>query len=75
MSYEAFPISQAKSIEEAAEFWDNQDTADIWDQTHEVRMTFARRGAVAVAENRAPVLRVVARDQKATGEVQRRDST
>ena len=29
-------ISQASTIEEIANFWDNHSLADHWDQTHEV---------------------------------------
>jgi hypothetical protein len=29
-------ISQARSLEEIAEFWDTHSLADYWDQTHEV---------------------------------------
>ena len=36
-------ISQAKSIEEIAEFWDTHDATDFDDQTHEVDMEFDLR--------------------------------
>ena len=29
-------ISQARTLEEIAEFWDTHSTADYWDQTYEV---------------------------------------
>ena len=29
-------ISQAKTLDEIAEFWDTHSLADYWDQTHEV---------------------------------------
>jgi hypothetical protein len=29
-------ISNARSLEEIAEFWDTHSLADYWDQTHEV---------------------------------------
>jgi len=29
-------ISQARTLEEIAEFWDTHSLADYWDQTHEV---------------------------------------
>lgn len=31
-------ISQARSYEEIAEFWDTHSLADHWDETHEVEM-------------------------------------
>ncbi len=30
-------ISQARTLEEIAEFWDTHSLADYWDQTHEVK--------------------------------------
>lgn len=32
------PISNARSLEEIAEFWDTHSLADYWDQTHEVEI-------------------------------------
>jgi len=35
-STQASSISQARSLEEIAEFWDTHSLADYWDQTREV---------------------------------------
>lgn len=48
---EVTSISQAKSIEEIAEFWDTHDATDFDDQTHEVSMEFdlqSRRHYIAI---------------------------
>ncbi len=36
-------ISQSRSLEEMAEFWDTHDAADFEDQTHEVSLEFDLR--------------------------------
>ncbi len=36
------PIPQFKSIQEEAEFWDNHDLADYWDEFKPVKVRFAK---------------------------------
>ena len=41
-------ISQARTLEEIASFWDTHSLADYWDQTHEIQfeVKVMRRGQV-----------------------------
>ena len=56
-------ISQSRTLEEMAEFWDTHSTADYHDLTHEVEMTFdplARRSSVGIEPELLSNLRQVA---------------
>ena len=51
MQEDSFAISKARTVEEAAEFWDTHDTADYWDQMPEAHFEVRVRskGQVTVA--------------------------
>ena len=56
-------ISQSRSVEEMAEFWDTHSLADYEDQTYEVEMTFdpaARRSLIGIEPELMNELRRIA---------------
>lgn len=60
-------ISQARTLEEMAEFWDTHSLADYDDQTYEVEMTFspsARRSLVGIDPELMRDLRRIARKRQ-----------
>jgi hypothetical protein len=60
-------ISQARTLEEIAEFWDTHSLADYNDQTYEVEMTFdpaARRTYVGIEPELLDELRRIARERR-----------
>ena len=60
-------ISQARTVEEMAEFWDTHSLADYEDQTYEVDMTFdpsARRTFVSIEPELLKDLRHIARERR-----------
>ncbi len=60
-------ISQARTLEEMAEFWDTHSLADFDDQTHEVEMTFdpsARRSVVGIETELMAEIRRIAKERQ-----------
>jgi hypothetical protein len=60
-------ISQSRTLEEMAEFWDTHSLADYDDQTYEVEMTFdpaARRSLVGIEPELMDELRRIARQRQ-----------
>ena len=60
-------ISQARTLQEIAEFWDTHSLADYDDQTYEVEMTFepsARRPVVTIEPELMEELRRIAYEHK-----------
>ena len=60
-------ISQSRTLEEMAEFWDLHSLADFEDQTYEVEMTFdpsARRSLVGIEPELMQELRRIAQERK-----------
>jgi hypothetical protein len=60
-------ISEARTLEEIAEFWDTHSLADYDDQTHEVEIHFdpsARRTYVGIEPELLQELRQVARERR-----------
>lgn len=60
-------ISQSRTLEEMAEFWDTHSLADYDDQTHEVEMTFdpaARRSLIGIEPELMNELRRIARQRQ-----------
>lgn len=60
-------ISQARTLEEMAEFWDTHSLADYDDQTYEVEMIFApsaRRSLVGIDPELMRDLRRIARKRQ-----------
>jgi len=60
-------ISQARTLEEMADFWDTHSLADYDDQTYEVEMTFdpsARRTYVGIEPELLDDLRRVAHQRR-----------
>ena len=60
-------ISQSRTLEEMAEFWDSHSLADFEDQTYEVEMTFdpsARRSLVGIEPELMQELRRIAQERK-----------
>ena len=60
-------ISQSRTLEEMAEFWDTHSLADFEDQTYEVEMTFdsfARRSFVGIEPALMEELRRIARKRQ-----------
>ena len=60
-------ISQARTIEEMADFWDTHSLADYQAQTYEVEMTFdpsARRTFVSIEPELLRDLRRIARERR-----------
>lgn len=60
-------ISQARTLEEMAEFWDTHSLADYDDKTYEVEMTFdpaARRTYVGIDPEILEDLRRIARQRR-----------
>jgi hypothetical protein len=63
----ASSISQARTLDEMAEFWDTHSLADYDDQTYEVDMTFdlsARRSVVSIDPELLEELRRIARERQ-----------
>jgi len=64
-------ISQSRSLEEMAEFWDTHSLADFEEQTHEVAMTFdpsARRSLVGIEPELMKELRYIARQRRVSAQ-------
>lgn len=62
-------ISQSRTLEEMAEFWDTHSLADFEDQTYEVEMTFdpsARRSLVGIEPELMQELRLIAKERQVT---------
>ena len=62
-------ISQSRTVEEMAEFWDTHSLADFEDQTYEVEMTFdpsARRSLVGIEPELMQELRLIAQERQVT---------
>lgn len=62
-------ISQSRTLEEMAEFWDTHSTADYDHLTYEVEMTFepsARRSSVGIEAELLTNLRQVAIERRVT---------
>jgi hypothetical protein len=60
-------ISQARTLEEMADFWDTHSLADFDDQTHEVEMTFdpsARRSVVGIETELMAEIRRIAKERQ-----------
>ena len=60
-------ISQSRTLEEMAEFWDSHSLADYDDQTYEVEMTFdhaARRSLIGIEPELMNELRRLARQRQ-----------
>ena len=60
-------ISQSRTLEEMAEFWDTHSLADYEDQTYEVEMSFepsARRSLVGIEPELMNELRRIARQRQ-----------
>lgn len=60
-------ISQSRTLEEMAEFWDTHSLADYDDQTYEVEMTFdpaARRSLIGIEPELMNELRRLARQRQ-----------
>lgn len=60
-------ISQARTLEEMAEFWETHSLADYEDQTHEVEITFdasARRSLISIELELMKDLRRIARQRQ-----------
>ncbi|MCB0257003.1 MAG: hypothetical protein KDI55_25065 [Anaerolineae bacterium] len=60
-------ISQSRSVEEMAEFWDTHSLADYEDQTYEVEMTFdpaAQRSLIGIEPELMNELRRIARQRQ-----------
>ena len=60
-------ISQSRTLEEMAQFWDTHSLADYDDHTHEVEMTFvpsARRSLVGIDPELMRDLRHIARKRQ-----------
>ncbi|MEZ4770716.1 MAG: CopG family antitoxin [Caldilineales bacterium] len=60
-------ISQSRSVEEMAEFWDTHSLVDYEDQTYEVEMTFdpaARRSLIGIEPELMNELRRIARQRQ-----------
>lgn len=65
--YRVSSISQSRTLEEMAEFWDTHSLADFEDQTYEVKMTFdssARRSIVGIEPELMEELRRIARKRQ-----------
>jgi hypothetical protein len=63
----ASSISQSRSPEEMAEFWDTHSLADFEDQTYEVELTFdpsARHSIVGIEPELMEELRRIARERQ-----------
>ena len=60
-------ISQARTLEEMADFWDTHSLADFEDQTHEVEVTFdpsARRSVVGIETELMAEIRRIAKERQ-----------
>jgi hypothetical protein len=60
-------ISQARTLEEMADFWDTHSLADFDDQTHEVEMTFdpsARRSVIGIETELMAEIRRIAKERQ-----------
>ena len=60
-------ISQARTLEEMADFWDTHSLADFDNQTHEVEMTFdpsARRSVVGIETELMAEIRRIAKERQ-----------
>lgn len=60
-------ISQARTLEEMAEFWDTHSLADFDDQTYEVELTFdpsARRSVVGIETELMAEIRRIAKERQ-----------
>jgi hypothetical protein len=60
-------ISQTRTLEEMAEFWDTHSLADFDDQTYEVAMTFdpsARRSVVGIETELMAEIRRIAKERQ-----------